>query len=81
MSNLELINDVRVELSVELGRKKIAVRELLNLSPGTVLELGVDVGEPLRILANGVLVAFGEAVMVNEKMGVRITGIANEKKS
>jgi len=74
---LEMIMDVPLDISVELGRTRLSIKELLTLGPGSVVELDKDAGEPLDILVNGRLVARGEAVVVNDRFGVRITDIVN----
>lgn len=72
---LDLLLDVPLDLSVELGRARMSIQDLLNLSPGSVIELDKVAGEPLDFMVNGRLVARGEAVVVNDKFGVRITDI------
>ncbi len=72
---LELLLDVPLDVSVELGRARMSIQELLTLGPGSVVELDKIAGEPLDILVNQRLVARGEAVVVNDKFGVRITDI------
>jgi flagellar motor switch protein FliN len=74
---LELLLDVPLELSVELGRTRMSIQELLALGPGSVIELDKVAGEPLDILINDRLVARGEAVVVNDKFGIRITDIVS----
>lgn len=76
-ANLDLILDVPLAVSVELGRVRMPVRELLALGAGSVIELAKVAGEPLDVLINGKPVARGEAVMVNEKFGVRLTEIVS----
>lgn len=73
--NLQLILDIPLRVSVELGRTKMPVSELLNLTQGSVIELSKLAGEPLEVLVNDKLIAKGEAVVVNEKFGVRLTDI------
>jgi flagellar motor switch protein FliN/FliY len=73
--NLNLIMDIPLKVTVELGRSRMVVSELLNLGPGSVIELSKLAGEPMEVLVNGKLVARGEAVVVNEKFGVRLTDI------
>lgn len=73
--NLDLILDIPLRVTVELGRTKMVVRELLTLGQGSVIELNKLAGEPMEILVNDKLVAKGEAVVVNEKFGVRLTDI------
>ena len=75
--NLELILDVPLAVTVELGRVRMPVRSLLALGAGSIIELAKLAGEPLDVLINGKPVARGEAVMVNEKFGVRLTEIVS----
>lgn len=77
--NLELILDIPLRVSVELGRTKMVVTDLLNLGQGSVIELNKLAGEPMEVLVNDKLVARGEAVVVNEKFGVRLTDIISPK--
>jgi flagellar motor switch protein FliN/FliY len=74
---LDMLLDVPLEVSVELGRTRMTVQDLLQLAPGSVVELDKVAGEALDILVNGRLVARGEAVVVNDKFGVRITDIVS----
>ncbi|MCB0356992.1 MAG: flagellar motor switch protein FliN [Bdellovibrionales bacterium] len=76
--NLELILDVPLKVTVELGRTKMVVSELLNLGQGSVVELNKLAGEPMELLVNEKLVARGEAVVVNEKFGIRLTDILSQ---
>ncbi len=73
--DLDFILDIPLELSVELGRCKMLVNDLLQLGQGSVVELNKLAGEPLEIYINSKLVARGEVVVVNEKFGVRLTDI------
>jgi flagellar motor switch protein FliN/FliY len=73
--NLSLIMDIPLRVAVELGRTKMVVNDLLNLGQGSVIELSKLAGEPMEVLVNDKLVARGEAVVVNEKFGVRLTDI------
>ena len=75
--NLNLILDVAVTLALEVGRAKMSVRDLLALAPGAVVELDRLAGEPLDVLVNGVRVARGEVVVVNEKFGIRLTDVVS----
>jgi len=77
--NFELLAEVELNLTVELGRRRLALSEVLQLTPGSVIELEKLVGEPLEIYANGRLIAEGEAVVVDEQFGVRITNLAPAK--
>jgi flagellar motor switch protein FliN len=76
--NLQLILDVSVTLALEVGRAKMSVRDLLQLAPGAVVELDRLAGEPLDVLVNGVRIARGEVVVVNEKFGIRLTDVVSE---
>ncbi len=73
--SLGFVMDVPVRLTVEIGRKSMRIAELLRLGPGSVLELNKANGEPLELYANGRLVARGEAVVVGERYGVRLTEV------
>ncbi len=73
--NLDLILDIPVQLNVELGRTKIAIRNLLQLAQGSVVELDGLAGQPMDVLVNGCLIAQGEVVVVNDKFGIRLTDI------
>ena len=75
--NFDLLLDIPLEITVELGRTRLTLRELLGLASGSVVELGKLAGEALDVLVNGKLVARGECVMVNEKFGVRLTDIVS----
>lgn len=77
VANLDMILDIPVTVSVEIGRTRILVNELLQLGQGTVVELEKLAGEPMEILVNGKLIARGEAVVVNEKFGVKLTDIVS----
>jgi len=72
---LDLILDIPVSLTVELGRTKISIRNLLQLAHGSVVELDGLAGEPMDVLINGTLIAQGEVVVVNDKFGIRLTDI------
>ena len=73
--NLDMILDIPVQLTVELGRTKIAIRNLLQLAQGSVVELDGLAGEPMDVLVNGCLIAQGEVVVVNDRFGIRLTDI------
>ena len=73
--DFDLILDIPVNLTVELGRTKISIRNLLQLAHGSVVELDGLAGEPMYILVNGTLIAQGEVVVVNDKFGIRLTDI------
>ena len=73
--NLNLILDVAVTLALEVGRARMPVRELLQLAPGAIVELDRLASEPLDVLVNGVRIARGEVVVVNEKFGIRLTDV------
>lgn len=72
---LELILDIPVQLTVEMGRTKISIRNLLQLAHGSIVELDGLAGEPMDVLINGTLIAQGEVVVVNDKFGIRLTDI------
>ena len=74
-NKLDLILDIPLTVTVELGRSKMLINDLLQLGEGSVIELTKLVGEPLEVLINSKLVARGEVVVVNEKFGVRLTSI------
>lgn len=74
-NSLDMIQDIPVNLTVELGRTKIAIRSLLQLAQGSVVELDGLAGEPMDVLVNGCLIAQGEVVVVNDKFGIRLTDI------
>jgi len=76
-NNLDLILDIPLTVTVELGRSKMLINDLLQLGQGSVIELTKLVGEPLEVLVNSKLVARGEVVVVNDKFGVRLTEIAS----
>ena len=73
--DLDLILDIPVTLTVELGRTKIPIKNILQLAQGSVIELDALAGEPMDVLVNGCLIAQGEVVVVNEKFGIRLTDI------
>jgi flagellar motor switch protein FliN/FliY len=73
--DLNLILDIPVQLTVELGRTRIPIKNILHLAQGSVVELDAMAGEPMDVLVNGYLIAQGEVVVVNEKFGVRLTDI------
>ena len=78
--NLDLIMDVRLVLTLEVGRTRISVRNLLALTQGSVVELDKLAGEPLDVLVNGTLVAHGEVVVVNDKFGIRLLDVVSPEK-
>ena len=73
--DLDLILDIPVALTVELGRTRIPIKQILQLAQGSVIELDALAGEPMDVLVNGCLIAQGEVVVVNEKFGIRLTDI------
>ena len=77
--NLDLILDIPLKVTVELGRTRMPVSDLLNLGQGSVIELNKLAGEPLEVLVNDKLIAKGEAVVVNEKFGIRLLDIISPK--
>jgi flagellar motor switch protein FliN len=77
-TDLDMILDIPVQLEVQLGRTKIAIKNLLQLAQGSVVELDGMAGEPMEVLVNGCLIAQGEVVVVNEKFGIRLTDIVTQ---
>lgn len=75
--NLDLILDIPLEVSVNLGKTKLLIKELLKLGPGSIVELAKQVGEPMDILVNNKLIAHGEVVVIEDNFGIRITDIVN----
>lgn len=75
--NLDLILDVPVTLSMEVGHTKVPIRNLLQLNQGSVVELDRTAGEPLDVFVNGTLIAHGEVVVVNDKFGVRLLDVVS----
>ena len=73
--NLDVVLDIPVTLSMEVGRSRISIRNLLQLNQGSVVELERATGEPLDIYVNGTLIAHGEVVVVNDKFGIRLTDV------
>lgn len=74
-NDINMILDIPVQLSVELGRTRIPIKQILQLAQGSVIELDGLAGEPMDVLINGCLIAQGEVVVVNEKFGIRLTDI------
>ncbi|MGI4856688.1 MAG: flagellar motor switch protein FliN [Janthinobacterium lividum] len=74
-NDIDMILDIPVQLTVELGRTKIAIKSLLQLAQGSVVELDGLAGEPMDVLVNGCLIAQGEVVVVNDKFGIRLTDV------
>lgn len=74
-NDIDLVMDIPVQLTVELGRTRIPIKHILQLSQGSVIELDALAGEPMDVLVNGFLIAQGEVVVVNEKFGIRLTDI------
>ena len=74
-TDLDMILDIPVQLEVQLGRTKIAIKNLLQLAQGSVVELDGMAGEPMEVLVNGCLIAQGEVVVVNDKFGIRLTDV------
>ncbi len=77
--DLDVILDIPVTISMEVGNTQIAIRNLLQLNQGSVIELDRLAGEPLDVLVNGTLIAHGEVVMVNEKFGIRLTDVVSQQ--
>lgn len=78
--NLDVVLDVSVRLSMEVGQTDISIRKLLQLNKGSVVELGRTAGEPLDVLVNGTLIARGEVVVVNEKFGIRLLDVISPER-
>lgn len=76
-ANLDLLLDVNLQISVELGRARLKFRDVLNLSSGSVVELGRQTSEPVDIMVNGALLASGEVVVIDDHFAVRITKLLN----
>lgn len=76
-ANLDTVLDIPVTLSMEIGRTKISIRNLLQLNQGSVVELDRLAGEPLDVMVNGTLIAHGEVVVVNDKYGIRLTDVVS----
>lgn len=76
-ANLEAVLDIPVTLSMEIGRTRISIRNLLQLNQGSVVELERLAGEPLDVMVNGTLIAHGEVVVVNDKYGIRLTDVVS----
>jgi flagellar motor switch protein FliN len=74
-NDLDMIMDIPVQLTVELGRTKMPIKNLLQLAQGSVVELTTMAGEPMDVLINGFLIAQGEVVVVNDRLGIRLTDI------
>ena len=74
-TDIEFILDIPVQLTVELGRTKITIKNLVQLTQGSVIELNGLAGEPLDVLVNGCLIAHGEVVVINDKFGIRLTDV------
>ena len=79
VENLGLILDVSVTVSVEVGSTRIPIRQLLQMNQGSVLELDQQAGMPMEVLVNGTPIAHGEVVMVNDRVGVRLTDVISPK--
>lgn len=77
IKKLDMILDIPLKVSVELGRTKLMVNDLLQLGQGSVIELSKLAGDPLEVLVNDKLVARGEVVVINEKFGIRLTDIVS----
>jgi flagellar motor switch protein FliN/FliY len=75
--DLDVILDIPVQMSMEVGNTQITIRNLLQLTQGSVIELDRLAGEPLDVLVNGTLIAHGEVVVVNEKFGIRMTDVVS----
>lgn len=73
--DMSLLMDIPIQLTVELGRKRVPIKHVLQLAQGSVIELDAAAGEPMDVLVNGCLIAQGEVVVVNERFGIRLTEI------
>lgn len=78
LAGFDLILDIPVSVSMEVGRTSISIRKLLQLTQGSIIELERLAGEPLDVMVNGTLIAHGEVVVVNEKFGIRLTDIMSQ---
>lgn len=79
-SRLDLLVDIDINLSIELGSKKMLIKDILKLTKNSMIELDKAAGDPLDIRANGHLIARGEVVVINDKYGIRITEVVNRTK-
>ena len=77
LKNLELLLDIPLDVSIEVGRTKVLVRDLLQMDEGYVVELGKGANEPLDVYVNSRLIARGEVVLVNDKLGLRLTDVVS----
>jgi flagellar motor switch protein FliN/FliY len=75
LNDINMVLDIPVQLSVELGRTKVPIKHILQLGQGSVVELDALAGEPMDVLVNGYLIAQGEVVVVNDKFGIRLTDV------
>lgn len=75
LNDIQMVLDIPVQLTVELGRTKVPIKYILQLAQGSIVELDALAGEPMDVLVNGYLIAQGEVVVVNEKFGIRLTDI------
>jgi flagellar motor switch protein FliN len=75
LNDIQRVLDIPVQLSVELGRKKVPIKHVLQLAQGSIVELDALAGDPMDVLVNGYLVAQGEVVVVNNKFGIRLTDV------
>ena len=75
VNDINMVFDIPVQLSVELGRTKVPIKHILQLGQGSVVELDALAGEPMDVLVNGYLIAQGEVVVVNDKFGIRLTDV------
>jgi len=75
INDIQMVLDIPVQLTVELGRTKVPIKYILQLAQGSIVELDAMAGEPMDVLVNGYLIAQGEVVVVNEKFGIRLTDI------
>ena len=80
-NDINMILDIPVQLTVELGRTRIPIKHILQLAQGSVVELDALAGEPMDVLVNGYLIAQGEVVVVNDKFGIRLTDIVTPQRA
>lgn len=76
-SSLDVLHDVEIELTLEIGRRRMRIADVLRLGPGQMLELDKQAGEPIELLVNGRLIGRGEAVVVGDRYGIRITELVS----
>jgi flagellar motor switch protein FliN/FliY len=80
-TNLDISKDIIMKVTVELGRTRMNVKKILDMSRGSIVELNKVAGEPVELFVNGKLVAYGEIIVMEDKFGLRVTSIAKEKEA